>query len=260
VTEEVLPDRREHDPVRWFDEHYNDAADEILEFLSADGIALEDKMVCDIGAGDGIIDLGLAIKGKPQALMGYDVRLTDYGGLHRAAQAAGVVGDEMPQNLTFIQSDTESIPAQTGVFDVAVTWSVFEHVDNPVALLAEVRRILKPTGVLFLQLWPFWLSQHGGHLWPHIDDPFPHLMRKDEAILDEVDGKRATDPTRTADDEYRSLNHLTLDGLQRALLAAGLLPTKLKLICDTVHIPVSLGHIPLSDLGVGGVELLAVPR
>ena len=260
MTEEVLPGRREHDPVRWFDEHYNDAADEIIAFLDGDGIGLEGKLVCDIGCGDGIIDLGLAIKGKPQALMGYDVRLTDYGGLHRAAQAAGVVEDQMPQNLTFIQSEPETIPAMPGAFDVAVTWSVFEHVDNPVALLSEVRRILKPTGVLFLQLWPFWLSQHGGHLWPHIEDPFPHLMRKDQDILDEVEGKRATDPTRTADDEYRSLNHLTIDGLQRSLLAAGLLPTKLKLMSDTVHIPVGLGHIRLSDLGIAGVEMLAVPR
>jgi SAM-dependent methyltransferase len=260
VTGDVLPERREHDPVRWFDEHFNDAADEIIGFLAGDGITLEDKMVADIGCGDGIIDLGLAMKGKPHSLMGYDVRPTDQGGLLRAAQAAGVLDDELPLNLTFITSEPEVIPAEAAAFDAAVTWSVFEHVDDPVSLLRETRRILKPTGVLFLQLWPFWLSQHGGHLWPHIEEPFPHLVRKDEDILEEVDGKRATDPTRTADDEYRSLNHLTLDGLQRALLAAGLQPTKLKIMSDTIHIPISLGHIPLSDLGIAGVELLAVPR
>jgi SAM-dependent methyltransferase len=256
----VIPDRSEHDPVRWFDEHFNDAADEILAFLDGDGISMEGKMVADIGSGDGIIDLGLAIKGKPKTLVGYDPRLTDYGGLRRSAQAAGVIEDEMPPNITFFESETDAIPAESGAFDVAVTWSVFEHVDDPVTMFAEIRRILKPTGVLFLQLWPFWLSQHGGHLWPHTSEPFPHLMRKDQAIIDDVEGKRATDPTRTADDEYRSLNRVTLDGLQRALLTSGMLPTKVKVIGDVAHIPTSLAHVPLSDIGIAGVELLAVPR
>jgi SAM-dependent methyltransferase len=256
----VIPDRREHDPVRWFDEHFNDAADEILGFLDGDGISMEGKMVADIGSGDGIIDLALAIKGRPKTLVGYDPRPTDYGGLARAAQAAGVIDGDMPPNLNFLNSETDAIPAEPDAFDIAVTWSVFEHVDDPVTMFSEIHRILKPTGVLFLQLWPFWLSQHGGHLWPHIGEPFPHLMRKDRDILEEVEGKRATDPTRTADDEYRSLNRLSLDGLQRSLLSAGMLPTKVKVLGDTVHIPTTLAHVPLSDIGIAGVELLAVPR
>jgi SAM-dependent methyltransferase len=247
-----------NDPALWFKEHYDDAADEILDFLRGDGITLEGQRVADIGCGDGIIDLGLAIKGSPEQVVGYDLMEVDSGALLRAAKAANVV-EELPECLSFGRSEPTSIPAPDGHFDVVVTWSVFEHVDDPVGLLREVRRILNPHGVLFLQLWPFYASEHGGHLWPHYDEPFPHLLRKDEEILEHVEGRRGTDPRRSADDEYHSLNRITLEDLQRALLANRLMVSKLKLIANTVHVPRQLANRALTDLGVGGIELLASP-
>jgi SAM-dependent methyltransferase len=244
--------------TRWFDQHYEEAADEILSFLSGDGLTLEGRRVADIGCGDGIIDLGLVLKGHPQELVGYDLIDVDTGALLRAARAAGV-GSELPPEMRFERSRPTEIPAPDAHFDIVVTWSVFEHVDNPVAMLGEVRRILKPDGFLFLQLWPFYDSEHGGHLWPHYEGAFPHLLRSDEQILQEVEGRQGTDPRRAADDEYRSLNKITLDELHRALLVNRLSVAKLKLIAQAVHIPRELGHRSLADLGVGGVELLANP-
>jgi SAM-dependent methyltransferase len=244
--------------TRWFKEHYEDAADEILGFLSGDGITLEGRRVADIGCGDGIIDLGLALKGRPEELVGYDLMDVDTGALLRAARGAGV-GSELPAGLRFERSAPTAIPAPDSYFDVVVTWSVFEHVDNPVALLGEVRRVIKPDGYLFLQLWPFYDSEHGGHLWPHYEGSFPHLLRTDEQILREVEGRQGTDPRRSADDEYRSLNKITLDELHRALLANRFAVAKLKLIAQAVHIPPQLSHRSLGDLGVGGIELLANP-
>ena len=64
--------RGDEDPSVWFSEHYNDAADTILEFLELRGGTFAGLKVADIGAGDGIIDLGLATKGHPDMLVGYD--------------------------------------------------------------------------------------------------------------------------------------------------------------------------------------------
>jgi SAM-dependent methyltransferase len=247
-----------HDPARWFAEHFDDAANEIIGFLGGDGISLEGRRVADIGCGDGIIDLGLATKGKPAELVGFDLMEVDTEGLARAAQAAGAV-DELPACLRFERSAPVSIPAPDEQFDLAVSWSVFEHVDDPVGLLREIRRILKPDGCFFLQLWPFYDSEHGGHLWPHYNDPFPHHVRRDESIIEDVQGDRATDPRRSADDEYRSLNRISLDDLHRALLRTGFSVGKLKLLTQPVHVPSQLAHRSLTDLGVGGVELLASP-
>jgi SAM-dependent methyltransferase len=248
-----------YDPDRWFKEHFHDAADEILEFLGGSGISLEGLRVADIGCGDGIIDLGLALKGRPRELVGYDLMDVDSDALCDAARAAGVA-DELPEGLRFERSEPVSIPAPDEAFDVIVTWSVFEHVDDPVALLGEVRRVINPVdGALFLQLWPFYHSEHGGHLWPHYEEPFPHLQRSDDQILREIAGRQATDPRRTADDEYRSLNKITLAELHHALVANEFAVAKLKLIASTVNIPRSLSERPLADLGIGGVELIAAP-
>jgi SAM-dependent methyltransferase len=247
-----------HDPARWFAEHFDSAAEEILDFLGGDAITLEGRRVADIGCGDGIIDLGLAVKGRPDELVGYDLMDVDAEGLLRAARAAGVA-EELPACLRFERSAPVTIPAPDDHFDIITSWSAFEHVDDPVRLLADVRRVLKPDGCLFLQVWPFYDSEHGGHLWPHYEGAFPHHLRRDETILTDVQGDVATDPRRSADDEYRSLNRISLDDLQRALLRNGFVVGKLKLLAAAVHIPPELAHRSLLELGVGGVELLASP-
>lgn len=257
-TEPIV--RGDEDPQEWFREHFDGAAEQVLDFLEAPDGPLVDRTVADIGCGDGVIDLGLTLKGRPRKFVGYDVRPTDVDALRRIAAAAGVA-DDLPSNLSFDTSGIDELPAEDNAFDVVVTWSVFEHVSYPVRMLSEISRVLKPDGILFLQLWPFFYSEHGGHLWPHYDEEFPHLRRGDEEIREHLRGRRGTDRTRTdAVDEYESLNRITVDQLHNAILAAGMTVTKLELITNAVHIPRELGHLPLSLVGVGGVKLLAVPR
>jgi SAM-dependent methyltransferase len=250
----------EHDASRWFAEHFYGAAQEIVDFVTSDHIALEGATVADVGSGDGIIDLGIVLSARPAKLVGFDIRPTDPEALRRAMKAAEI-NEELPDadRLAFVKSDVAGIPAPNEAFDVVFSWSVFEHVDQPIAMLHEVRRILKPGGVLFLQIWPFYGSQHGGHLWQSIEEPFAHLTRSPFRLEEELHGKRGTDQSRSADDEFRSLNRITVDALQRAMLAARLRIAKVELISETVHIPPSLAHLPLTDLAISGIKLLASP-
>jgi hypothetical protein len=126
-------------------------------------------------------------------------------------------------------------------------------------MLAEVRRILRPDGVFFLQIWPLYHSLHGGHLWYSIRESFPHLRWTEDEIRAAVEGKPATDPRRDAWDEFQSLNKLTLDQLDRAMLVAGLRPVRVELMSETVNLPPDVGHVPLSALAISGVKLLAKP-
>jgi SAM-dependent methyltransferase len=251
---------REHDPSRWWSDHFDAAALQVIDFIRADKVQLEGATIADIGSGDGIIDLGVLLKARPAKLVGFDIRLTDTEALRRAMAAAGLVEDfPDADRLAFVESGTARVPAPDQTFDVVFSWSVFEHVDHPIAMLQEVHRILKPEGVFFLQLWPFFGSQHGGHLWQSIDEPFVHLKRSPFELEQELKGKRGTDPSRPADDEFRSLNRLTIDGLQRAFLAARLRIGKVELSAETVHIPSSLASLPLTDLAISGIKLLASP-
>jgi SAM-dependent methyltransferase len=251
---------REHEPVSWFADHFDGAARQIIDFITSDDIELEGTTIADIGSGDGIIDLGVFLKARPAKLVGYDVKPPDPEALTRSMSAAGIANDLPDADaLAFVQSTPDQVPAPNDTFDVVFSWSVFEHVDEPVQMLREVHRILKPDGVLFLQLWPFFYSQHGGHLWLTIEDPFAHLLRSATSIEEDLKGEPATDPSRAADDEFRSLNRLTLDGLQRALLAAHLRVAKIELMAEAAHIPAALAHQPIGDLAISGVKLLAVP-
>jgi SAM-dependent methyltransferase len=250
----------EHDPTQWFVDHFDGAAQQIIDFITSDNVELDGATVADIGSGDGIIDLGVLLKARPAKLVGYDIKRVDTDALRRSMAAAGV-REELPHSdtLAFVESEPDGVPAPNDTFDVVYSWSVFEHVDKPVEMLREIHRILKPEGVLFLQIWPFFNSRHGGHLWLTIDEPFAQLSRSPFSIERELKGQPATDPSRTADDEFRSLNRLTLDSLQRALLAAHLRIVKIELVGEAVHIPPALAHQPMSDLAISGVKLLAVP-
>ena len=249
--------RGDEDPPLWFKEHFDDAAGQVLSFLGGAGLTLQGRTVADIGCGDGIVDLGLAIKGGPRKLVGYDVRPTDVDALRRIARAAAVAA-ELPECLSFATSQPDLVPAEDDVFDVVVSWSTFEHVTRPVRMLSEIKRILKPGGVLFIQLWPFFHSEHGGHLWPHYDEPFPHLLHPGAEIRERVRGRRGTDPGRDALDEYDSLNRITLDELHHALLAAGMTVARLELLTNVVHVPSELAYLPLGLIGVAGVNLVAI--
>jgi SAM-dependent methyltransferase len=251
---------KEHDPVRWWSEHYDGVATQIVEFLVGDGFELRGKSLADVGSGDGIIDLGLVHRARPAKLVGYDVRVTDVDALRRSAEAAGVEAPfPGPDELAFVESEADHLPALDATFDLVFSWSVFEHVSQPVVMLREVSRVLKPDGLFFLQIWPLFNSRHGGHAWMAIDEPFAHLTNSPFTLRDQLRGRQGTDPTRTADDEFESLNRLTLDQLQRALLLAHMRISKLELISEVVHIPPDLAHHNVADLAVSGVKLLAAP-
>jgi SAM-dependent methyltransferase len=52
-----------------------------------------------------------------------------------------------PPNLGFVQADASAIPLKTASFDVVCSFETIEHLHDVSAYLAEVRRVLTPTGV-----------------------------------------------------------------------------------------------------------------
>ncbi len=242
---------------QWFWDHYEWAPLELLAFLAEDDLALEDREVADVGCGDGIIDLGLTHHGRPRRLVGFDVNPVREDLLLERAQAA-MVAESLPPALEFAVSDSAELPARDDSFDVVVTWSAFEHIGDPASVLSEIRRVLRPDGVLFLQLWPFYNSQHGSHLNEWYPDGFVQFQHDAEAIEADVLA-RAEDEgwARYMLDEYRTLNEITVDELGRAVTEAGFRITKLQLLTERVQLPPEVHGTDLSKLGVSGVMLLA---
>lgn len=247
--------------VQWFRDHFEQSPDEIIAFLGGDGISLEGRAVADIGCGEGIMDLALAIKGSPKRLTGFDINLTDSEDLLRRARHYGAA-DALPDNLEFKASEATRLPVPDGSYDIVVSWSAFEHVAEPERLLMEIRRVLRPHGVLMIQLWPFYFSEHGSHLWHWFPDGFVNLTHNPEEVEAQLRADTETDPEwiEAKLRDYRELNRLTVDGLQRAILASGMYVTKLELLSHPIHLSRALNVWPLTDLGIAGVKLLANPH
>jgi SAM-dependent methyltransferase len=251
----------EHQRSSWFKERYEDAANQVIEFFGGDFITLTGRAVADIGCGDGILDLGVAHKALPARLVGFDTRPTDSSLLLHLAREEGVA-EQLPSCLGFVACQQDRIPAEDHTFDIIFSWSAFDHVADPVAVLREIRRILRPDGTLMIQVYPLFYSQHGSHLSYWYPDGFAQLLHGYDEIEQAVRSDPGTDPAWAEEliGEYRNLNKITLDGLQAALTMGGFRVTKLELITGLQHIPPEASRIPLSMLGVEGAKLLAVPE
>jgi SAM-dependent methyltransferase len=256
----TIPVREARTSSAWVREHL-DAAAEVVDFLAGDGITLAGAAIADVGCGDGIIDLGVALKADPARLVGFDIVPTDVPALIELARREGIA-DELPEGLEFRRSEPRALPAEEDSFDIVFSWSTFEHVTEPTALLRDIRRVLRPQGTLMIQVWPFFHSQHGSHLWQYFPAGFVQLLRSQEQIEAEVRADPGPDPewAERLLDEARSCNRITLDGLQAALLDAGFVVGKLELLTEPVHLPEGVERVPLSLLGVSGAKLLASPR
>ena len=126
-------------------------------------------------------------------------------------------------------------------------------------LLREIRRVLRPQGLLFVQIWPLYFSEHGSHLWPFFDAPFAQLRLEPDEIRAALGSKMEPALAEAMSDLYLSCNRITVDDLQAALLAAGFQIGKVELMHNAIHVPPELSRIPLSSLAISGVKLLAYP-
>ena len=89
---------------------------------------LENARVLDVGAGSGLL------QDQVRDYTGLDISVTAHRYFHKP----------------FVQGDARAMPFRDGEFDAAWSIWVLEHVPNPEMALAEMRRVIKPGGLLFL--------------------------------------------------------------------------------------------------------------
>ena len=98
--------------------------------------------VLDFGCGPGTISVGLAVAVEPGELHGIDMEESQID-LARSAAKAGGHG-----NATFHVGDVTDLPFEDDSFDIAHCHAVLMHVPDTQATLAEVKRVLKPGGIV----------------------------------------------------------------------------------------------------------------
>jgi ubiquinone/menaquinone biosynthesis C-methylase UbiE len=114
--------------------------------------------VLDAGCGFGTTAIVLAQAFPQSQVVGIDLSEPLLALAVRAAQADG-----LGERATFEKADVQQIPYDDGGFDVVVNVQMLHIVDDPVAMLNELERVLAPDGFLFLadirRSWVGWFDK-----------------------------------------------------------------------------------------------------
>ena len=145
----------------------------------------------DVGCGPGTITLGLAAAVAPGEAIGVDIEQTVLQTARETAREARAT------NLRFEQASATHLPYPASSFDALFAHTLLEHVPNPLDALQEMKRVLKPDGLiavrdcdwgsgvfypedplvqqaadLYARVW----SHNGGH--PNLGRRLPALLRQ----------------------------------------------------------------------------------
>jgi ubiquinone/menaquinone biosynthesis C-methylase UbiE len=96
----------------------------------------------DVGCGPGTITIDLATRVAPGAVLGID-RADEV-----VAQANALLAERGTPNVGFATGDVYALELDDGSFDVVHAHQVLQHLQEPVAALRELRRVLRPGGTL----------------------------------------------------------------------------------------------------------------
>lgn len=96
----------------------------------------------DCGSGPGTITAGLARVVDPGEVIGIDV---DAGQVERATAHAAELG---VTNVSFRVASVYELPFDSASFDAVFAHAVLQHLREPLAALEEMRRVVRPGGVI----------------------------------------------------------------------------------------------------------------
>jgi 2-polyprenyl-3-methyl-5-hydroxy-6-metoxy-1,4-benzoquinol methylase len=177
---------------------------------------IEGATVLDFGCGEGITALGVALGFSPARIVGVDIMPDPDRCLDVAKKNLSL--ESLPAELELHRVEPGSLHSASERFDLAYSWSVFEHVDQELLdrSLSLIHSALHPGGLFLVQIAPLYHSAEGAHLSHVIPEPWAHLLLQENRLEDRV--RRATADVAEAEawwSTYRTLNKIT----HQALLA-----------------------------------------
>ena len=100
------------------------------------------QRVLDFGCGPGTVSVGLAKAAAPGILHGVDMEES------QIELARTIAAEQRQDNAVFHVGDVTALPFEDGYFDVAHCHDVLMYVPDTQSVLAEVKRVLKPGGII----------------------------------------------------------------------------------------------------------------
>jgi SAM-dependent methyltransferase len=159
------------------------------------------KVVVDFGCGEGREVVELAERGA-RRVIGLETYPPWFANATDRVAAAGVA-DRC--------AIAERWTAADGRVDVIISLDSFEHYENPAAILATMRRMLKDDGVVLVSFGPPWFHPYGGHLFSVF--PWAHLIFSEYAMVTWRTGLPGKEPKTSLLDA--GINRMTVARFQR---------------------------------------------
>ncbi|MDE3083292.1 MAG: methyltransferase domain-containing protein [Acidobacteriota bacterium] len=125
---------------------------------------LPDQSVLDLGCGPGNITIDLARHVPEGHVTGVDVA-------DAAIEVATRTAHEGVDNVDFVVGDGYHLDFADGSFDVAYVHQVLQHTSDPVAVLSDVRRVLRAGGLLAVRE-----ADYGAFTWAPDDERLTRWM------------------------------------------------------------------------------------
>ena len=164
----------------WFYRHFDHAALTVIGYLLGESPLLRGRIL-DVGCGDGITDLSIALRTQCEELIGVDP-FRGFDRLPSVMRENHLPDDAMPGNLKFLPADANHLPFDDDAFDVVISWGSLEHIDGGyLQALREIKRVLKPDGLFMVHPGLFY-SNFGHHLGEFSSEPFFHLKKTPEEV------------------------------------------------------------------------------
>ncbi len=136
----------------------------------------KDKVILDIGCGAGGKTMYYA---SQDAKMVYGVDVVEY-----YEEEANTLAKEkgLEDKFKFLLGDAAKLPFEDGFFDTIIMNDAMEHVDEPLEVLNECYRVLKPCGRLYVNFPPYY-HPFGAHLSDAIGFPWVHLFFSEKTLI-----------------------------------------------------------------------------
>ncbi len=253
-------------PSNWFYRHFDHAARVVIDLMFADHPKLRGD-VLDVGCGDGITDLGIALRKKPKRFVAVDP-FKGYERLPEICREHHLPPEVIEQSgIEFHPDDGNALELDDDSFDVVLSWGSLEHIAGGYAqTLAEIKRVLRPGGLFFAHPGLFYGSA-GNHLGEFFDDPWIHLKLDREELKQRVlagtprymDRAGEKSPPEQYWQWYTELNPIKLPDFEQELRDMCFEPWRFALRTDPVveYTPELQGH-DMVALGIS--ELYGVFR
>ena len=126
-------------------------------------------------SGKRLLDVGCGLGGKTVAYAEAGARAVGTDLLEANAVQSSGYASANGKRIEFFVGDAAALPLCDGAFDTVVANDAMEHFSEPERALAEMRRVLRSGGAIWVFFTPHY-SPLGSHLYDYVYTPWCHLL------------------------------------------------------------------------------------